>query len=190
MTIADITSVEDLFTVLMGEQDDVRDAMFRAGDALVYALTQRKAWGYPSNKAFLEYVGGKMGKSKRALDYRISTAKAFPPADRDIPVAWDIYRAAAGTDNPLYWVARAADEALSAAKLRTVYKQVAGREPDEIRVAWPLRNADARMVAANPQARRVTFEFAEGVDLSQLSGAWGQMSLSVASVQEVAQEAA
>ena len=196
--MADITSVEDLFTILMGEQDDVRDAKFRTGDALLYALTQRKAWGYKSNRALLEYVGGKMGRSKRSLDYRIKVARTYPPADRDIPVAWDVYRAAAGTDAPQLWLHYAADNSLSADKVRGLYAQVKGSDPNALDITWPLRNAEVvfdHMYRSQARGLQITFLVLDEskVDLDALEAASvGQLSFSVASevVQEVAQEAA
>jgi hypothetical protein len=187
------TTFEDVLSVFATTQGADRAAKFAEGDALILASAPDPlaALGFTRPAQLYRAVAEAMSMSKRTLLYRVATAQAFVTEDaRSVPVAWDIYRVASGMNNPAYWLNRAYEDHLSADKLRTVYKAAEGREPDEIRVVWPLRNAEARMVAANPQARRVTFEFAEGVDLGALSGEWGQMSLSVASVQEVAREAA
>lgn len=197
--MTDVASLEELYAIFADEQDSELDTKFRAGDALITALANRKAWGFASNTELLATVGATVGLSKRALEYRVQVARTFPPETRDVPVRWDVYRAAARTDAPLLWLHFAADNSLSAEKIRGLYAQVDGSDPNALDIQWPIRNADVALdyiYIARDGGLQVTFTILDPtkVDVGALDAATvGQLSFSTVAetvTNGVAQEAA
>jgi hypothetical protein len=97
------------------------------------------------------------------------------------------------------WLHYAADNSLSADKIRGLYAQVKGSDPNALDITWPLRNVDVvfdYMYRSQAKGLQITFLVLDEskVDLDALEAASvGQLSFSVVvgeGVQEVAQEAA
>ena len=185
------TTLEDLLSVFATLTESVTAARFAEGDALLLACDPAtvRALGFPSKSALLRAVGDAASLSKRALEYRMSTSAAFAPDDRTAPVAWDVYRACAATDNPTGWLARAVDGHLSADKVRHEVKATRGTL-DEVRVEYVTRTAEATVTVKD--MNKLVLRFADEHDVRPVRvGESVQVTITrVVSVHGVAQEAA
>ena len=158
---------EDILSAFTQYEQDATEALFAQGDVLCAAVHQLHQLGATSQNELLRAIGEKTSTSRRALMYRLQVARTFGPDDRHYPVPWNVYRVAAASDDPLQWVAYAADENLSADKLRQAIKHASGQDVDTVRIVFPLRNAEIEAVEVAPHMGTVTFDLAERLTVEQ-----------------------
>ena len=187
-----IDTLEDLLSVFATTTEVDRMAKFAEGDALILATepTTRAALGFRSNKALYAAVGAAVGRSKRTLEYLVSTARAFAPDERSAQVAFDVYRECASTDAPLVWLERAALGHLSADKVRHEYKALTGKPLATVDIEYITRTADATITVC--ENGRMVLRFDETVRASEGERVQVTITRTVArggSVQEPAREA-
>ncbi|MBD3284621.1 hypothetical protein GF395_04245 [Candidatus Uhrbacteria bacterium] len=141
-------TLQDVADAMRTALEHERMAAFAQGDALVIAAQPetRERLGFRTLDALFEAIGAETGQSRRTLYNYRKVSQTFAPNARDAPVSWSVYLVAAGTDDPLAWLARAADESLSAAALRDVYKLETGRAAEQHQVERVLSTETARVM--------------------------------------------
>jgi hypothetical protein len=141
---------EEVIAAWINATEAERDNFFGEGDMLVEQTRpdMLRAMGFDTQEAFLKALGSAIGMSRRTLYARRRVATTFERSapERDYPLRWGVFLAAAGTDDPAFWAARAVDETLSAAALADMYKLEAGQESDRMQVEKVLSTVDMRAV--------------------------------------------
>jgi len=127
-----------------------RMALFVQGDVLLAACEpdSRAALGYATQEELLADLGAETGMSRRTVFNRMKVSRTFPHGtpERDYPLLWGVFLAAAGTDDPALWVARASDESLSASALTDTYRLETGKRVQERTVEKVLSTVNMRVV--------------------------------------------
>lgn len=161
-------SLDDLLGELVSVIQYEHKAKFAQGDVL-YAACEPDAitrLGFTSQDALLKWAAQQTGRELRTMWKRLQVSRTFAPDQRNDRVSWECHWIASTTDDPAYWLARAADLEMTSLQLKMAIK-AAGGEPDKGDTEFVCKAADAQVVMVSDDGRRVVLDIAGGVEVAQ-----------------------
>jgi hypothetical protein len=130
--MTDYMSLEEIVSRIVLTIEHQNAALFAQGDVLLAAMQpeQLAYLGYATKGHLLRDLAGMAGGLSRRVAYnRMKVARTFEDAQlREIEVDYEVFLAAAGTDDPEGWLLKAQAEQLGGAELRDQYAWATGIE--------------------------------------------------------------
>ncbi len=170
MTLSQLNfrTLEDVLSVFVHLAQAEDNTLFAQGDVLLAAMDADVPAQLGGLEVFYEEVARAAGVATRTLRRRVLASMTFPPAHRNESVRWLTHLRIAEKARKYpdldvdAWLARAADERLSAKDVELLIEQEYGGEPGQER-ELVLRAAEAVVVASG--SGQVVLQFGDGVDL-------------------------
>jgi len=168
MDTIEFHSVDDFIGVYVQATQYEASAKFAQGDLLLKACEPDTLLrlGYQSQDAFLKWVADSVGRTKRTIWKRLQVSRTFAPDDRNDLVSWEGHWLCSTTNNPAYWLARAADDKLSITQLELAIKENGG-DPNKGETEFVCRAADATVLMVSDNGRHVVLDMAGGIKVAQ-----------------------
>jgi hypothetical protein len=165
-------------------------AKFSQGDLLHKAcepdtLTRM---GYGTQDALLLDVARAVGREKRTMWKRLQVSRVFAPDERNSRVSWECHWLATTTNDPHYWLKRAADMEMTVSQLKLAIK-AAGGEPDKGETVFVCKAADAQVLMLSDNGRHVVLNIEGGIEVAQGARVVVTIALMQDEVQATTQEA-
>jgi len=164
----DFQTLDDFVGVFVQATQYEHLAKFSQGDLLMEAAEPDvlHRLGFTSQEALLRWAGEQVGRERRTMFKRLQVARVFAPDQRNDRVSWECHFLCTQTDDPYYWLQRAADMEMTTTQLKLAIK-AAGGEPDKGETVFVCKAADAQIVMVSDDGRRLVLHMAGGVEVTQ-----------------------
>jgi hypothetical protein len=161
-------TLDDFISELVNTVQYEHLAKFAQGDVLQLACEPdtMQRLGFGTQDALLKWAAQQTGRELRTMWKRLQVSRTFAPDQRNDRVSWECHWIASTTDDPAYWLARAADLEMTSLQLKMAIK-AAGGEPDKGDTVFVCKAADGQVVMVSDDGRRVILDIAGGIEVAQ-----------------------